>query len=193
MDAVSLRNTVILNAMMILMESSSSESEDDEEVIIRQMLRNDHDIYPNSIVFLCNRTPRNSIQCYFEETVPTYTEKEFITHFSISRTLFENLSVRMLEWNDYKSLRPDKRLSEMVYLLVFLWFASHEACSFRDLSDRFNISLSTVNVIIHKVSMFLSSLSPEVIKWPTESKMVESSKFFEKKCLFPKAIGNELY
>lgn len=89
-------------------------------------------------------------------------------------------------------MRFDKKLTENINMLIFLWFAGHEACSFRDLSDRFDLSLFSVGSIIERVSMFLSSLSSDVIKWPNDQKKEESAKFFGKKCLFHKAIGIDI-
>ncbi|XP_017485829.1 PREDICTED: putative nuclease HARBI1, partial [Rhagoletis zephyria] len=66
---------------------------------------------------------------------------------------------------------------------------SHEACSYRDLSDRFDIAISSVSRIIERTTMFISSLSPEVIKWPSEVKKREAANFFNNKCGFSKAIG----
>ncbi|XP_017481300.1 PREDICTED: putative nuclease HARBI1 [Rhagoletis zephyria] len=37
--------------------------------------------------------------------------------------------------------------------------------------------------------MFISSLSPDVIKWPTQQQNLESSEFFNRTCYFSKAIG----
>ncbi|XP_036345461.1 uncharacterized protein LOC118754681 [Rhagoletis pomonella] len=110
-------------------------------------------------------------------------------HFRISRNLFESLSQRFSVSDFYNNLRADKRLSEKTHLLVFLWFAGHEACSYRDLGDRFNLCLSSVCKIIARVTMFISSLSSDVIKWPTQQQKLESSEFFNRKCYFSKAIG----
>ncbi|KAI8117724.1 putative nuclease HARBI1 [Lucilia cuprina] len=88
-------------------------------------------------------------------------------------------------WSD---LIKDKRLSAREHLAVFLWFAGHEGTSFRDLSDRFNISTSTVSVIIDRVCNFLSNMSPNVIKWPNEEQKVTSSTAFKNECGFSKVI-----
>lgn len=182
-------DSVMFNTITLLVESSS-ESEDEQEIIILEILKNNDEIYPYDILLKNERIPRNSIKHYFYKMVPDYTDVEFRTHFRISRALYENLSKRFLDSDIYKSLRPDKRLPERLHMLVFLWFAGHEACSFSDLSDRFNLSRSTICVIINRVTLFISSLSKETIKWPNEAQQIESSKYFESKCLFPKTIGN---
>lgn len=132
---------------------------------------------------------RNSILNYLNGIVPKYTEEEFKMHFRISRDLYLTLAERFEESKYYKSMRPTKCIPSKTYLATFLWFAGHEACSFRDLSDRFNLSISSKSQIIDKVTLFVSSLSPEVIKWPTEERKAASATFFNNKCGFSKAIG----
>ncbi|KAI8127449.1 TGF-beta receptor type-1 [Lucilia cuprina] len=55
--------------------------------------------------------------------------------------------------------------------------------------DRFNISTSTVSIIIDRVCNFLSNMSPDIIKWPNEEQKVTSSTAFKNKCGFSKVIG----
>ncbi|XP_036342426.1 protein ANTAGONIST OF LIKE HETEROCHROMATIN PROTEIN 1-like [Rhagoletis pomonella] len=152
-----------------------SDSEDDN--ILEELLRDGE------------RKKRSSIKNYLEEVVPNYTEAKFKMHFRISKELFLNLSAKFEESDIYKSLRVDKQLPGTTNMAVFLWFAGHEACSFRDLSNRFNISLSSVSRIVNRTTMFISSLSPEETRWPTEDKKRESAFVFSRKCGFAKAIG----
>ncbi|XP_017469591.1 PREDICTED: uncharacterized protein LOC108361483 [Rhagoletis zephyria] len=175
-----------------LMETSSDSSESDDDEIYQIVMDNsdsdDEDLL-EELLRDRERKKRNSIKNYLEEVVPTYTEAEFKMHFRISKELFLNLSAKFEESDIYKRLRVDKRLPGKTNMAVFLWFAGHEACSFRDLSDRFNISLSTVSRMVNRTTMFISSLSPEVIRWPTEEKKRDSALFFTRKCGFAKAIG----
>lgn len=64
----------------------------------------------------------------------------------------------------------------------------HQTASFRDLGDRFNITISSVNRIIHRLTLFLSNLSPEVIKWPSEAEEEISEQHFINNG-FPNVIG----
>lgn len=168
---------------------SDSESDDEEEFIILQKLITFNNLYASRFLLLNEKQPRNCIQNYLEQTVPTYCEEEFRYHYRISKNLFENLSERFLSSKYYCNLRNDKRLSEKAHLLIFLWFAGHAGCCYRDLADRFNLSVSTICIAIHRVFMFISSLSPNVIVWSTREQMEASSRFFDNKCLFSKAIG----
>lgn len=71
---------------------------------------------------------------------------------------------------------------------VFCWFATHEAASFRDVADRFNIALSTLHLIIENVARFLSFKSNEVITWPDEDEQKLIAEDF-RQIGFPDVIG----
>lgn len=136
---------------------------------------------------------RNCIKNYLQDVVPTYSENEFKCHFRIAKSLFLHLSNKFEESDIFSSLRVDKRLPGTTHLAVFLWFAGHEACSYRDLKDRFDLSLSSVCRIIARVTMYISSLSPNVIKWPSDEEKQQSAEFFKNKCGFSKAIGKYFF
>ncbi|XP_019890568.1 uncharacterized protein LOC101892548 [Musca domestica] len=121
--------------------------------------------------------------------INAYTDGEFLLHFRITRKLFNTLSRTFLESAQYKELRPDKRLSSDDHLAIFLWFAGHEGCSFRDLSNRFNVTISTVSRVIVRVTSFLSDLSQQVIKWPTAAEKEASSQYFQTTCGVSGVIG----
>lgn len=133
---------------------------------------------------------RNCIKNYVEEIIKNYTEDEFRRHFRISRSLFEEICKNFKSSEIFKNLRVDKRLTPQKHVAVFLWFAGHEACSFRDLADRFDISLSSACRVINRVTMFLSTLSPRLIKWPNEQEKLKTANFLKNKASIPKAIGN---
>lgn len=125
--------------------------------------------------------------------INAYTEGEFLLHFRITRRLFNTLSRTFSESAQYKELRPDKRLSSDDHLAIFLWFAGHEGCSFRDLSNRFNVTISTVSRVIVRVTSFLSDLSQQVIKWPTAAEKEASSQYFQTTCGVSGVIGKFLF
>lgn len=81
-----------------------------------------------------------------------------------------------------------ERISGEKCILAFLWYASNEAASFRDIADRFNVSVSTLHSIINKVARFLSNQARDSIKWPTPQECQYLSQEFEAMG-FPGAIG----
>lgn len=64
----------------------------------------------------------------------------------------------------------------------------HQTASFRDVADRFNVTISSINRIIYRLTMFLSNLSPEIIKWPTQNEKRISEEHFRANG-FPNIIG----
>ena len=73
-------------------------------------------------------------------------------------------------------------------VLIFIWFISHQTASFRDVADRFGIAISTLHKTIQRVGIFLSNLSPQIIKWPTENEKREIESHFSENG-FPGVIG----
>lgn len=52
---------------------------------------------------------------------------------------------------------------------IYLWYIGHQTVCFRDVGDRFDITISSVSRIINRITMFLSNLSPTIITWPNEN------------------------
>ncbi|KAK9708388.1 hypothetical protein QE152_g27245 [Popillia japonica] len=64
-------------------------------------------------------------------------------------------------------------------MLIFVWFASHKD-GYRQIADRFDLSISSVFEVITRVSSFLSGLAANVNRFP-ETEI--------EKCGFPGIIG----
>lgn len=64
----------------------------------------------------------------------------------------------------------------------------HQTASFRDVSDRFNVTISSLHRIIKRVAIFLSNLSPQIITWPNDNEKREIEQHFREKG-FPGVIG----
>lgn len=184
------RKRRILKVLMMIMNSEDEDSSsDDEAEILSVVKRNSNmDILLTQLALLPQKRIR--ILNYVGEVVPSYTDEDFKMHFRLNRQTFEFVCQRFEQSDIYSQLRLDKKFEASTYILLFLWFAGHEACSFRDVADRFNTSLSSVHRIIHRVTMFMSSLSPEVIRWPKMQNMESSSVYFEMKSGLSKIIGN---
>lgn len=75
------------------------------------------------------KVKRQCIKNYFEEVVPRYSDKEFKTHFRISKVLFDKIACE-LQTHPETSTNP-KTVCTSKQLAVY------EACSFRDIGDRF--------------------------------------------------------
>lgn len=98
----------------------------------------------------------------------------------MSRAVLQKLAEKYEKSNYYpKKDTGFQRLTSEKCLLIFLWYASHEASSFRDVADRFNIAISTLHGIVENLSIFLSKLSSSVIIWPSPNEQIEICNAFE--------------
>lgn len=79
------------------------------------------------------------------------------------------------------------------HILCYLWFVGHETASYRDVADRFGITLSALHNIITRVTTFILSLARDIIKYPTLAEKEETVAFYFKRKGFPGIIGNVIY
>lgn len=73
-------------------------------------------------------------------------------------------------------------------VLIFLWFAGHQTSGFRDVADRFDISISSLHRILKRMTYFLSSLAFNIITWPSEEEKQNIEQYFRTNG-FPNVIG----
>lgn len=152
--------------------SDDSVIESDEEEIA---------LYSTNLV----KIPRISIIRYFEEVVPAYADHEFVTHFRVTRIVYRQL-IRYFKatWIEASfGICPRKSVA------IFLWYAGHSV-SFREVSDRFDISISTVNAVLIRCIACFSVLTSEYIKWPTEVEQQQTIAFYKKLSNFPGVVGS---
>nr|CAI5857515.1 unnamed protein product [Callosobruchus analis] len=121
--------------------------------------------------------PKN--QDYLKVVQEQYSDQEFLEHFRVSRTIANEIAVKF-EQSQYYSYQSGEfgKLTAYEYTIIFLWFAAHEAASYKDVSDRFDIAGSTLKKVVSKMSYFLSNLSPTVITWPSVEEQVHISQQF---------------
>jgi len=70
-----------------------------------------------------------------------------------------------------------------------LWYLGHESAGYRDVADRFGITISTLHVILTRVTNFVMQLAPHIIKLPTLQEKEETMAYFLEKKQFPGIIG----
>lgn len=70
------------------------------------------------------------------------------------------------------------------HILSYLWFVGHETGSYRDIADRFGIAISTLYQIITRVTEFIMSLAPSIIRYPTPAEKEETVIYFRNKGFF---------
>lgn len=68
-------------------------------------------------------------------------------------------------------------------------YLGHESAGYRDVADRFDITISTLYEILTRVINFLIRLAPQVIKFPTMQEKEETIAHFLQQKQFPGVIG----
>ncbi|KAJ8978157.1 hypothetical protein NQ317_016860 [Molorchus minor] len=103
--------------------------------------------------------------------------------------LHSNLAAEFSASDYYAAKDTDfNRIPSEKCMWIWCWYATHEAASFRDVADRFNIALSTLHLLIENVSTFLSLKSDTVIKWPNYDEQQQIATDFSE-LGFPDVIG----
>lgn len=127
---------------------------------------------------------------YISETESQYSDEEFRSHFRVSREIATNLAARFEGSAHFNTQKNEfGKISSFDHILIFLWFAGHHSASFRDVADRFDITISSLWRIIERCIHFLSfDLSSESIKWPSAEEKVQIERFFRENG-FPGVIG----
>ena len=104
---------------------------------------------------------------FFELVVPSYSLDEFKGHFRMMRNTFESLSQELAATGSIprgnrfgrKAIPLEKQV------LIFVWFISNLE-AMRSVSGRFNITLSSLERILKRVTEAIIALRQEYIKWP---------------------------
>ncbi|KAJ4437592.1 hypothetical protein ANN_17737, partial [Periplaneta americana] len=131
--------------------------------------------------------PKN--ENYFEETVPRYNAQEFMEHFRVSRQVAEGMAEKFSRSEYFHhQAGGNGKLGPLQFVLIFLWFVGHQTSSFRDVADRFNVTISTLFRVVRRMMYFVSNLSEQIIMWPTADEIVEIQQYFRHNH-FPGVIG----
>ncbi|KAI4459348.1 hypothetical protein MML48_6g00017277 [Holotrichia oblita] len=126
---------------------------------------------------------------FFEEIVPQLTDHHYFEHFCVSREVSQRLSEQFEASEYFHHQEGDsQKVSLEKIISIFLWYAGNEAASFRDVSDRFHISKSTLHKIIRRVTYFLSNMFPHIIVWPNVEEKITIERAFRQRG-FPDVVG----
>ena len=140
----------------------------DSEFIIDELMVDDDDIIVLSAIGRCYmRRNLNRIYNFMGINVPSYLPDEFKSHFRMTREtceLFAQEAVRtgripLGNTSGRPAIPPAKQV------LAFLWSMGNQEPA-RAVADRFNITMSSVNRILIRLSQAVVDLSGHYIKWP---------------------------
>ncbi|XP_045483122.1 uncharacterized protein LOC123688582 [Harmonia axyridis] len=131
---------------------------------------------------------RRKVANFVEEVVAGYDEVIFKEHFRMSRRTFQILIDRFQR--SPCSARPNNKseIPSDKAVLLTIWYLSNTE-TFRQISDRFNLSLSSAHRTFFRVIDFLLNLRSEFIRWPTDQEKIQISSEFSKKQGFAGVIG----
>ena len=140
---------------------------DDCELETNEFLDENDDIIYFSVVSSYTRRNLNRVRHFFESTVPSYFPDEFKSHFRMTRetcelftqTVMPTGRIRLGNRTGRVAIPPQKQI------LAFLWSMANQEPA-RAIADRVNITLSSVNRVLKRVSQAAIDLSGQYIRWP---------------------------
>lgn len=159
---------------------SSSSSSSDEEIEILEVL------LPHTSG---NKRIRRQRKRKYMDPVTSTTDEDFIENFRVKKSLYVKLCEGLKSSPDYLNMVGSSLISAEVHIAVFLWFSGHKDCSYKNIADRYCMGKSTIHSILKRVSVFINTLSSEVIKWPDESEKKETAQYFALHSGFNNVIG----
>ena len=118
-------------------------------------------------------------------TVPVYELDVFRSHFRMTRTTFELLaqmiipSEHILNGNAFRQavVEPDKQIT------MALWMMANQE-THRQISDHFDVSLSSVSRCFRWICRALVDLLPDLVRWPNGRYLYFLFNFFITKQMF---------
>ena len=110
----------------------------------------------------------NRILGYFEQTIATYSLDEFKAHFRMHRATCEIVVREVTATGNIPAGNPFGRhvIDPRKQILIYLWCLVNQE-STRLVADRFNVTLSSVTRVMHRVTKSLLAIRNQYIKWPT--------------------------
>ena len=115
----------------------------------------------------------------------------FKRHMRLTRGQFETLNRRLGEMG-LAEAPPEfggaDRIPLEIKTAMFLWYMGNQN-SYRELSDKFDVSISRAHDIISKVLIKVCDMAGEYITWPTDAEKQVSSAVFQRTSSRPRIIG----
>jgi len=140
----------------------------DLEFIINELMVDDDDVIVLSAIGQCyTRRILNRIYNFMEITVPSYLPDEFKSLFRLTRETCELFAqeAMMAERISLSDTSGRPAIPPAKQVLAFLWSMGNQEPA-GAVADRFNITMSTVNRILVRLSQAAVDLSGHYMKWP---------------------------
>ncbi|XP_067132867.1 putative nuclease HARBI1 [Centruroides vittatus] len=129
---------------------------------------------------------RIRIENYVSDVVSMYSDKEFKSHFRLSRTTVEIL----LQCLPNPKVKTKPLIEKEKNLLIFLWLVGNQE-TYREVADRFGVTESHEHGVFMKYCDHISALATKFICWPIGEEAERSIRAFEalRQVPFPGVIG----
>lgn len=178
------------------------DSSDEEDFLVMplplEMIRDEDDDDHNEIrifhpIFgMLQRMGHIKIHNYVENIVRNYDNIDFIMHFKLSKEVAYGLIDQFNVSEIFTSLQEEVgrlKITAEKHMLCYLWFVGHQTASYRDVADRFGITLNALYNIISRVTDFILTLANDVIRYPNAAEKAVTAAFYENTKGFPGIIG----
>lgn len=195
------KSDVIGNTLFnLLAYSSSSVSSSDNSISESSSFCSISSIDLNSLMLIVTDFIKNEQeqhqrqQHYVEHVIPRYSEQDFKSHFRLQRKTVEYLIIEYTRYKDEIAvnsppLRGRAQLPPNLCIYVSLWYLGNQE-PFRTVSDKFDISISSVYSIICEVTNWLCKISAQHIHWPrANNEKIRTANEFSEKSKFNNIIG----
>ncbi|XP_057655013.1 uncharacterized protein LOC130893152 [Diorhabda carinulata] len=115
---------------------------------------------------------------FLEMEVPLLNEYDFKCHFRVSKTTYEKV-LELLYYgfnSDHKGGR--EKITPEKATFILLWYLGNQE-TFKQMSERFKNTMSSIHGVIQRAIKKLNSLMQEQILWPSSAENPNISQLFE--------------
>jgi len=148
--------------MLLFTEVSEDVLEDDVNINAND------ETHINAVVSTFMRRDLKRTEGFCNLVVPALSIDEFKNHFRMHRSTFEVLlrEVSATGCIPQQNCFGRAPIPHEEQVLAFVWLMSNSE-TIRSVSDRFDMSLSSMDRIIHRITAALCGMRHDYIKWPT--------------------------
>ena len=140
---------------------------DDSKIKVDEFFDDSDDVIHLSVACFFMRRHLNLVPNFFETTVPSYFPDEFKVHFRMTRQTFQIFAQDVMTTGRIPISNSSGRapIPPAKQILAFLWSTGNEEAT-RAVADRFNITLSSVYLVLRRITQAAIDLSGRYIRWP---------------------------
>ncbi|XP_058059240.1 putative nuclease HARBI1 [Anopheles bellator] len=129
---------------------------------------------------------------YIDNVVVNYSETDFLENFRIGRKTVHKICQHLAKIGCFQQAKGHGGYAAIgveTNVLAFLWFMGQEKAHYRDVAERFDLSLSCLHDVIWRMCDALLLLKPTVFVRPNENRKQMLVDHFAKLCAIPGVIG----